>query len=137
MKKRLLLASLSAAAFGGILSVSAADTPVYTLDQVVVTAARTEEKQIDTNASVSVVTSKQIAQKHFNDVSEALRAVPGVVLGNYSASGQNYSSNKVFINGSSNVVILVDGMRRNTNGVSGSAVNLGTPIWRPLSVSKF
>lgn len=44
MKKRLLLASLSAAAFGGILSVSAADTPVYTLDQVVVTAARTEEK---------------------------------------------------------------------------------------------
>lgn len=126
MKKRLLLASLSAAAFGGILSVSAADTPVYTLDQVVVTAARTEEKQIDTNASVSVVTSKQIAQKHFNDVSEALRAVPGVVLGNYSASGQNYSSNKVFINGSSNVVILVDGMRRNTNGVSGSAVNLGT-----------
>ena len=126
MKKRLLLASLSAAAFGGILSVNAADMPVYTLDQVVVTAARTEEKQIDTNASVSVVTSKQIAQKHFNDVSEALRAVPGVVLGNYSASGQNYSSNKVFINGSSNVVILVDGMRRNTNGVSGSAVNLGT-----------
>ena len=96
MKKRLLLASLSAAAFGGILSVNAADMPVYTLDQVVVTAARTEEKQIDTNASVSVVTSKQIAQKHFNDVSEALRAVPGVVLGNYSASGQNYSSNKVF-----------------------------------------
>ena len=126
MKKRLLLASLSAAAFGGILSVNAADMPVYTLDQVVVTAARTEEKQIDTNASVSVVTSKQIAQKHFNDVSEALRGVPGVVLGNYSASGQNYSSNKVFINGSSNVVILVDGMRRNTNGVSGSAVNLGT-----------
>lgn len=125
-EKRLLLASLSAAAFGGILSVNAADMPVYTLDQVVVTAARTEEKQIDTNASVSVVTSKQIAQKHFNDVSEALRAVPGVVLGNYSASGQNYSSNKVFINGSSNVVILVDGMRRNTNGVSGSAVNLGT-----------
>ena len=65
MKKRLLLASLSAAAFGGILSVNAADMPVYTLDQVVVTAARTEEKQIDTNASVSVVTSKQIAQKHF------------------------------------------------------------------------
>lgn len=48
MKKRLLLASLSAAAFGGILSVNAADMPVYTLDQVVVTAARTEEKQIDT-----------------------------------------------------------------------------------------
>lgn len=58
MKKRLLLASLSAAAFGGILSVNAADMPVYTLDQVVVTAARTEEKQIDTNASVSVVTSR-------------------------------------------------------------------------------
>lgn len=39
MKKRLLLASLSAAAFGGILSVNAAIMPVYTLDQVVVTAA--------------------------------------------------------------------------------------------------
>lgn len=44
MKKRLLLASLSAAAFGGILSVSAADTPVYTLDQVVVTASQDGRK---------------------------------------------------------------------------------------------
>ena len=75
-KKDCFLASLSAAAFGGILSVNAADMPVYTLDQVVVTAARTEEKQIDTNASVSVVTSKQIAQKHFNDVSERFVQFP-------------------------------------------------------------
>ena len=52
MKKRLLLASLSAAAFGGILFVSAADTPVYTLDQVVVTAARTEEKLTQTRLSL-------------------------------------------------------------------------------------
>lgn len=127
MKKKLLFASLAAASIAGFISANATDTPpVYTLDQVIVTAARTEEKQIDSNASVSVVTSNQIEQNHYNDVSEAVRSVPGVILGNYSASGQNYSSNKVFINGSSNVVILVDGMRRNTNGISGSSVNIGT-----------
>ncbi len=126
MNKGMILASLAAMSVaGGAFSVQAASMPVYTLDQIVVTAARTEEKQIDSNADVSVVTAKEIEQKHFNDVSEAIRNVPGVILGNYAASGQNYSNNKIFINGSPNIVILVDGMRRNTNGVPGSSPNIG------------
>lgn len=48
-----------------------------------------------------------------------------MTLAGYSASAQNYSTNQVYINGSSNVVVLVDGMRKNTNGITGASANLG------------
>ena len=96
---------------GGAFCVEASDMPVYTLDGIVVTASRVPEKKIDSNADVSVVTAKEIEEKHYDDVSEAIRHVPGVNIANYSGSGQNYSTNRIYINGSSNVVVLVDGIR--------------------------
>lgn len=126
MKKELLAASLAVFALsGGAFSVEASEAPVYSLDGIVVTASRVPEKKMDSNADVSVVTSKEIAEKHYDDVSEAIRHVPGVTLAGYSASAQNYSTNQVYINGSSNVVVLVDGMRKNTNGITGASANLG------------
>ena len=126
MNKKIITASLAALALtGGAFSVSAEEMPVYSLDAIVVTANRTPEKQIDSNANVSVVTAKEIEQKHYDDVSEALKNVPGVNIANYSGSSQNYSSNAFYINGSSKVVIMVDGIRRNTNGAMDTTTNLG------------
>lgn len=85
---------------------------------MVVTASRTPEKKIDTNADVAVVTAKEIEQKHFDDVAQAVKNVPGVFIASHGASGQSYNSDQIYINGSSNVVVLVDGIRRNTNGNS-------------------
>lgn len=85
---------------------------------MVVTASRTPEKKIDTNADVAVVTSKEIEGKHFDDVAQAVKNVPGVFISSHGASGQSYNSDQIYINGSSNVVVLVDGIRRNTNGNS-------------------
>ena len=85
---------------------------------MVVTASRTPEKKIDTNADVAVVTAKEIEQKHFDDVAQAVKNVPGVFISSHGASGQSYNSDQIYINGSSNVVVLVDGIRRNTNGNS-------------------
>lgn len=85
---------------------------------MVVTASRTPEKKIDTNADVAVVTSKEIEEKHFDDVAQAVKNVPGVFISSHGASGQSYNSDQIYINGSSNVVVLVDGIRRNTNGNS-------------------
>lgn len=125
MKKAWKAAAAAAAVMACGFSVSAEEPAVYSLDQVVVTASRTPEKELDANADINVVTREEIQQRHYQDVSEALRHIPGVMIMNNSASGQNYSSNNVYINGSKNVVLLVDGMRMKTNGNEMSNINLG------------
>ena len=85
---------------------------------MVVTASRTLEKKIDANADVAVVTAKEIEEKHFDDVAQAVKNVPGVFISSHGASGQVGNSDQIYINGSPNVVVLVDGMRRNINGNS-------------------
>lgn len=121
MNQKILTASLAALVLTtGAFSVQAESTPpnFYSLNEVVVTASRTPEKKIDTNADVAVVTAKEIEEKHFDDVAQAVKNVPGVFISSHGASGQVGNSDQIYINGSPNVVILVDGMRRNTNGNS-------------------
>ena len=88
----------------------------FNLDQMVVTASRLEESNFDAHANVNVVTRKDIEEKHYQTVSEALRAVPGVTIQNYSATGANYSADYLYVNGTSHVLVLIDGQRANTNG---------------------
>lgn len=102
--------------------------PVYTLESVVVTASRVPEKKIDSNADVSVVTAKEIEEKHYDDVSEAVKHVPGVTISSQGASSQVGMSSQIYINGSKNVVVLVDGMRRNTNGNSLATADIGDMV---------
>lgn len=126
MNRKILAASLAVLSLsGGAFCVEAADMPVYTLDGIVVTASRVPEKKIDSNADVSVVTAKEIEEKHYDDVSEAIRHVPGVMIASHGISGQTTNSDQVYINGSPNVVVLVDGMRRNTNGNSLMNASIG------------
>lgn len=126
MNRKILAASLAVLSLsGGAFCVEAADMPVYTLDGIVVTASRVPEKKIDSNADVSVVTAKEIKEKHYDDVSEAIRHVPGVMIASHGISSQTTNSDQVYINGSPNVVVLVDGMRRNTNGNSLMNASIG------------
>lgn len=121
MNQKILTASLAALVLTtGAFSVQAESTPpnFYSLNEVVVTASRTPEKKIDTNADIAIVSAKEIEEKHFDDVAQAVRNVPGVFISSHGASGQSYNSDQIYINGSSNVVVLVDGIRRNTNGNS-------------------
>lgn len=129
MNRKIMAASLAVLSLsGGAFCVEASDMPVYTLDGIVVTASRVPEKKIDSNADVSVVTAKEIEEKHYDDVSEAIRHVPGVNIANYTGSGQVGTSNQIYINGSKNVVVLVDGMRRNTNGNSLCTADIGDMV---------
>lgn len=129
MNRKIMAASLAVLSLsGGAFCVEAADMPVYTLDGIVVTASRVPEKKIDSNADVSVVTAEEIEEKHYDDVSEAIRHVPGVNIANQGASSQVGMSNQIYINGSKNVVVLVDGMRRNTNGNSLSTADIGDMV---------
>ena len=127
MNRKIMAASLAVLSLsGGAFCVEASDMPVYTLEGVVVTASRVPEKKIDSNADVSVVTAKEIEEKHYDDVSEAIRHVPGVMVGNQGVSGQTSFTNPLLINGSENVVVMVDGMRMNTNGTMGGHAPIAT-----------
>lgn len=100
----------------------------FNLDRMVVTASRLEESNFEANANVNVVTRKDIEEKHYQTVSDALRAVPGVAIQNYSATGANYSADYLYVNGTSHVLVLVDGQRANTNGSVSS-------VFQPSEVS--
>lgn len=131
MNQKILTASLAALVLTtGAFSVQAESTPpnFYSLNEVVVTASRTPEKKIDANADVAVVTAQEIEQKHFDDVAQAVKNVPGVFISSHGSSNQVGMSEQIYINGSPNVVVLVDGMRRNTNGNSLATVNIGDMV---------
>ena len=84
----------------------------FTLDTMIVTAGRIPTKITDAKADVSVVNRKEIEQMHMTNVEEALRTVPGVQFSNYGGgTGMNANMSGIRINGSKEVVILVDGVR--------------------------
>lgn len=85
----------------------------FFLDDIVVTATRTPVEAFKANASVNVITRDEIQTRHYQDLSDALRMVPGVYIGNYSAAGGYDNSNNLMINGASEIVVLVDGVKVN------------------------
>lgn len=99
--------------------------PVYGLDAVIVTASREPELARDADADVSVITADDIEKNHYANVAEAVKRVPGVIVGGHGANGQSSISDNIIINGTDKVVVLVDGMRVNTNGNSLTSIDLG------------
>lgn len=84
----------------------------FTLDSMVVTASRIPTKITDAKADISVITRKDIEQMHMTNVEEALRTVPGVQFMNYGGNGgMNANMSGIRINGSREIVVLVDGVR--------------------------
>lgn len=86
------------------------------LDELIITAAKLPQKGFDAQADVTVINRQQIEDRHYADLGEALKSIPGVNLQNYGTTGENYSANRLYINGSNKIVILVDGVRLNRNG---------------------
>ncbi|MEN6568186.1 MAG: TonB-dependent receptor [Veillonellales bacterium] len=118
-KKRaaLVCAMISSALILGMTGISQAEEQSdYSFDQVVVTATKTPVEQFEANANISVVTREQIENNHYQNLSEALRDVPGVNVSLYGNSVGFEYSNSISINGSPQIVVLIDGVRANTNG---------------------
>jgi vitamin B12 transporter len=103
---------------GGIASAAEDDKLSFDLDQIVVTASKIEQKEFNANANISVINRDKIEDNHYTDLAEALKDVPGITIQNYGSNGENYTSNTLKINGSANIVVLIDGMRANVNGSS-------------------
>ena len=115
------------ACFGGISAYAAHDENlnVYTLDTVVVEADKTKNKFGDTiteqsyyrtGGDVQVIDSDTIEKRHYTQVGDALKYIPGVQVqtpGGYRGGEYGYTQTHsiVSINGDARVIILVDGRR--------------------------
>ena len=97
----------------------------HSLDETVVTATRTPVQELKANANITVITGKDIEKRHYTDLTEALRDVPGVTVNQYAPAGYN-NSTKFYINGSEDVVVLIDGVKQNYAG--GSAASLASAM---------
>ena len=128
MKRKALLGLISASMLtiigGGIAQAYDENLNLYTLNAVVVEADRTKNKFGDTiteqsyyrtGGDVKVITREEIEKRHYTDITEAIKRIPGVTFFNPGYRGGEYGSamfnNGVAINGDYHVVILLDGVR--------------------------
>jgi outer membrane receptor for ferrienterochelin and colicins len=99
------------------------------LEQIVVTASGFEQNVKDAPASITVVTSEELAKGSFRDLTDALSEVQGVAVTGIA------KERDIFIRGlpGSYTLILVDGKRQNTreartNGNSGFEQSFIPPV---------
>lgn len=120
----------------------------YTLGEVVVSADRvnnqfgdtiTEQSYYRTGGDVKVITRDEIEKRHYSDVTDAIKRIPGITFQNPGYRGGEYGyqfyNNGVAINGDTRVIVLVNGRRvdnaastrlssSSTKGSKGTGVNL-------------
>ena len=130
MKKRQLTLAVTAALLSTGMGQSAVhaghdeNLSLYTLDTIVVEAEQTinqfgdtvtEQSYYRTGGDVKVITREEIEKRHYLDLTEAIKRIPGVTFQNPGYRGGEYGyqfyNNGVLINGDSRVIILIDGRR--------------------------
>lgn len=89
---------------------AAEDLQEFAMDDFVVTASRTKTAIVDTPVNMSVIDAQTIESRHYTDVAEALKDVPGADV---ISEGTGAFEKKVILNGDERVVVLVDGRRVN------------------------
>lgn len=100
----------------------------YTLDTIVVTAQRTETRDLNTPATTTVITAKDIENRGYLSVFDALDQTVGITSYNYSSGqGDNGSATgRVYVRGlDKGTLILVNGAPVNLNNYNSPA---GIPI---------
>lgn len=133
MKRRYTAAAAMLMVMGLCASASAAfdeNLKDYTLDTMIVEADAvknkfgdtiTEQSYYRTGGDVKVITREEIEKRHYVDMTDAIKRIPGITFSNPGYRGAEYGfesyNNTISINGDSRVIILVDG-RRVENQVS-------------------
>ena len=127
MKRRYTAAAAMMMVMGLCASASAAfdeNLNSYTLDSMIVEADAvknkfgdtiTEQSYYRTGGDVKVITREEIEKRHYTDLTEAIKRIPGVTFQNPGYRGGEYGyqfyNNGVSINGDTRVIVLVDGRR--------------------------
>jgi len=123
--KKILGALISCSLMLGMQETAAAEQE-FDFDEYVVTANRIPVKQVETAASVTVITREEIERGGYTRVQELLEKSN---VGIYDSGSADYCISSVYINGDSRVLIMVDGRRVNADshgiGGGGLGVDLG------------
>lgn len=127
-KKGYLVASVMAMLAAMPVAGYAQEEATFELDEYVVTADRMGGKEREVNVSTSVITAETLEKQHVATVGQALNRLPGVSVRNKGITGAAYVDNEIYINGSPNVLLLVDGMRMNQQGNSNELFSTATLI---------
>lgn len=112
------------------------DLQEFALEDMVITASRVPTQKVDTPADISVITKEEIADQNYANVSDALRAIPGVNVLGSGAKGSSMGQDKILLNGDERVLVLVDGRRMNLAAVV-TAVPIGCLLLMQSNVSKY
>ena len=121
MKKDVLKAGVLGMLVAGVPcmgGVDAAEMPVYSLDEVVVTATRTMKEIQEVPSSISVITAKDMEKKNIHTVRDAIGQMPGLYI------NRKGDSSEINLRGfdTTNILVLVDGVQMNST--YNSSVNL-------------
>ena len=119
-KAMLMTALICGTMYCGAEPVHANELDTFTLDEYVVTAARTETKLVDTPANITIVGADEIESRHYTSVVEVMKDVPGV---NVLDNGTGTSTQNVYLNGDERVLVMVDGRRVNFDAGTGSGAS--------------
>ncbi|WP_304134176.1 TonB-dependent receptor plug domain-containing protein [Phascolarctobacterium succinatutens] len=95
---------------GGGTAFAQEDLQEFALEDMVVTATRTESKVVDVPVNTTVISAEKIADRHYLDVADALKDVPGATV---MDTGVGAYEKKIVLNGDERVLVLVDGKRVN------------------------
>jgi len=111
---------------GVCLSAPAVYASPQSLDKIVVTANKTEQKPLSITANISVITAEQIEQKHYQTLDDAVKNLPGITIKKSGGAGQQTS---IFLRGASSsdrqVLILQDGVElTDPSGFGASIANI-------------
>ena len=139
-KKGMLMAALICGTITSVLggaSVFAAETKAeddamqsFTLDPMVVTSQRTETKDLDTPATVTVVTEQKIQEAGYKNVFDAIEHQVGLSSTGYGDAGQDFgfSSGHTVIRGyDRGTLVMVDGIPmnlKNYNSLDGIPIDM-------------
>jgi len=125
MKKQHYVVALAAAlAWPSLLLSQDADTIKVYLDDIIITATKTEKPVSETGRSITVITREQIANSACGTVADLLTNQEGIyVVGNGQTPGANQS---IFMRGanSNQTAVLIDGVRMNDASTVNNTLDL-------------
>lgn len=121
------LAAHAARVAVGLTAVAAASAHAANLDDVVVSATRSEQRLADVVADITVVDSETIERSGQNSVAELLSRQPGVQI---TSNGGPATTTNVFVRGASNqyTAVYLDGVRLDSQVTSGGVTWQNIPL---------
>ncbi|MBQ5346001.1 MAG: TonB-dependent receptor [Acidaminococcaceae bacterium] len=132
LRKKVLLSLLILGSFCPAVQAAEAEdadtVPVFNLDQIVITASRSEEKIKDTPASISVVSAQDIKDMHIQNIDQALVKIPGIYVARLSSIGSTTSQTVMRgINAANSTAVLLNGQQIN-DSYNGSVTWSSIPV---------